>query len=131
MKSLKPGPTETRWTLTISGWRPTLDNQLIYKPWYKARALKRRDARVIAAAALVHGVPKATVRRRLTLTISQPTGTFPDDTAPLKSLWDALVKAGLLVDDSREWLEMVWPPTFVRGPRSTTIVLEDIEGSDE
>jgi hypothetical protein len=124
-----PAPSETKvrsWTLVIPGWRPVLDNELIYVHWSKARRRKRADVRQLVVAGLAYGVPRATGRRRLTLTIRQATGPFPDDTAPLKSLWDALKHAGLIVDDSREWLEMVWPPTFERGPKGTVIVLEDL-----
>ena len=130
MKPPAPGRTEatTRaWTMVIPGWAPANDNALVYRHWAKARARKRRDAEVLASAAVIFGVPKATTRRRLTLTIRGPFGRFPDDTAPLKSLWDGLVKAGLLVDDSREWLEFVWPPTFERAKeRETVLVLEDL-----
>jgi hypothetical protein len=117
-----------RWTMEIPGWAPTLDNRLVYAHWSVARRRKRRDAEVVGMAALVYGVPRATGRRRLRLTIRGRFGRFPDDPAPLKSLWDALVKNGLLVDDSREWLEMAWPPTFERGPKRTVIELEDVEG---
>jgi hypothetical protein len=114
------------WTIRIDGWRPALDNELMHCHWRKKHSLKRRDASQMVRAALAYNVPAATTRRRLTLTIRQATGRFPDDSAPLKSLWDALKRAGLIVDDSRDWLEFVWPPTFERGPKGTIIQLEDI-----
>lgn len=114
------------WTLEIPGWRPVLDNQLVYVHWATARRRKRADADMLMQAAFALGVPMATRRRRLTLTIRQERGRFPDDTAPWKSLLDACVKAGLLVDDSREWLELSWPPTFERGAKGTVILLEDL-----
>jgi hypothetical protein len=39
-------------------------------------------------------------RRLVRLTIATPRGRLPDPDGPLKSLLDALVGAGLLVDDS-------------------------------
>jgi hypothetical protein len=124
-----PAPSETqvrKWVMEIPGWRPALDNELMRCHWRKKHGLKKRDVGQIAFAALAYGVPRATMRRRVTLTIRQAIGPFPDDTAPLKSFWDALKRNGLIVDDSREWLEFVWPPTFIRGPKGTIIELEDI-----
>lgn len=122
----RPHVPGQRWVMVVPGWRPTLDNDLIYRPRWVASSRKRRDTEVVARAALAYGVPRAAGKRRLTLTIRGRYSTFPDDSAPLKSLWDALVKAELLVDDSREWLEFVWPPTFERGKKETVIALEDI-----
>jgi hypothetical protein len=81
---------------------------------------------MVNRAALAFGVPGAVGRRRLRLTIRGRFGAFPDDTAPLKSLWDALKRSGLILDDSREWLEFVWPPTYERGGKETVIELEDL-----
>jgi hypothetical protein len=115
-----------RWTMEVPGWRPVLDNELKRNP-LAAHSLKRRDADQIAIAKMVYGVPNATRRRRLTLSITNRFGRFPDDPAPFKSLWDALVTNHLLVDDSRKWLEMVYPPTYERGAKQTVIILEDLE----
>ncbi len=121
-----PAPTETRWTMTIPGWAPTFDNRLKCHPMVAHRR-KKRDADVVATAALVFGVPKATGKRRLAVTIRGRYGRFPDDFAPFKSLLDALVRAGLLVDDARQWCEVVFPPTFERAmAKETVLVLEDI-----
>jgi hypothetical protein len=121
--------TPGRWVLRIEGWKPTFDNELVYVHWATARKRKRRDAEAVALAALAAGIPRATGRRRVSLTIRARFRRPPDDPAPLKSTLDALVAAGLLVDDSREWMEFVWPPEFERGGTVTTIVLEDISAA--
>lgn len=112
--------------MTINGFTPTRDNQLIYVHWATARRLKRHDADVIARAAVALAIPRATGRRRVTLMVRSRFRRLPDDTAYLKSFLDALVKAGLLVDDSREWMELTFPPTYLKGPKQTTITLEDL-----
>jgi hypothetical protein len=59
-------------------------------------------------------------------TITAPFRRLPDPDAPLKSLLDGLVTAGLIVDDSARWVE--WScPVFERGPKATTIILEEME----
>jgi hypothetical protein len=65
-------------------------------------------------------------RRRVTMVITGPYGFLPDPDAPLKSGLDALVTAGLLVDDSLRWADWV-RPVFLRGPKGTVIELEDID----
>jgi hypothetical protein len=114
-----------RWVIEIPGWRPTFDNELKAVPM-AAHRLKKRDVSILGHVAMALGVPSAIGRRRVRLMIRNRFGAFPDDTAPLKSLWDALKRNGLLIDDSREWLEFVWPPTYERGPKMTVIELEDI-----
>ena len=58
--------TEThRCVLSIPGWRPALDNSLIYTHWSRARKHKRRDADMISCHAFAQHVPKATGRRRV------------------------------------------------------------------
>lgn len=115
-----------RWELEIPGWTPTLDNALKRMP-IQAHRLKKNDARTLAKAAIVFGVPAAFTRRRVTLELRNRYSTFPDDPAPLKSCLDACKTAGLIVNDSRKWCELVYPPTFLRGEKRTRIVLEDIE----
>src|SRR5262249_37241312 len=84
-----------RWTLDLPGWRPSRDNDLIYRHWTTARRLKQRDVEVLRTAALVYGVPAAVTRRRVELTVYQARGSMPDDSAFLKALWDALADAEL------------------------------------
>jgi Holliday junction resolvase RusA-like endonuclease len=68
-------------------------------------------------------------RRRVAVRVANPHyrgRNVPDPLSPLKSLLDALVQAGLLVDDSERWCEIVVPVKYVSGEKSTTIFLEDL-----
>lgn len=114
----------TTYTLEVPGWRPTLDNELKGHP-LQAHRRKRKDADMIAVAALAYGVPAARGKRRVGLSIRGRFGRFPDPLAPWKSLLDALVTAGLLVDDAAAWCE-VTPVVYSRGERRTIITLEDV-----
>lgn len=130
---LKPIPRPGRWIIRLPGYRPKFDNQLIGRHPMMIHRLKRRDALMMDKARLAFAVPQASIyRRRVTLTIVDRFRRLPDDAAPLKSFCDALTNAGLIVDDSRQWLEMVFPPTFIRGAaRETTIVIEDLVDPSE
>lgn len=118
-------PWPRRWTMEIPGWRPAFASELKCHP-FKAARLKKRDAHMLQQACLAFGVLPAFTRRRVTLTIANAYSSFPDDDAPWKSFLDALKQAEALVDDSRQWCEVVHPPTYERGPKRTTITLEDI-----
>jgi hypothetical protein len=121
----KAMPRPATYRMDIPGWRPALINDLVGRHPMAIHKRKGRDLKQVATACLVFGVPKATTRRRVRLTISGRYGRFPDDDSPFKSVLDALVRCGALVDDSREWCECD-EPRFVRGPRFTVIELEDI-----
>ena len=111
--------------LTIDGWRPVSLNRLLRAHWARRRALKRLDRDLVALHALALGVPRAAGRRRVTVRV-EARGTPPDPDAALKSLLDALVACGQLIDDSGEWCEL-GPPTAVRGREDRTVVtLEDL-----
>jgi Holliday junction resolvase RusA-like endonuclease len=114
------------WTLEIPGWRPVLASELKCHPLRAAR-LKKRDVRAVMDASVILGIPPAFTRRRVTLAITNHFTTYPDDDAPWKSTLDALKVAGMLVDDSREWCEVVYPPVYMRGEKGTVITLEDVE----
>jgi hypothetical protein len=114
-----------RIVLTIDGWRPTLANELKRHPFVAAGA-KKRDADLLTLIAQSQRLPRAVGKRRLSVVIRNRFGRLPDHDAPLKSLFDALVQAQLLVDDSDEWLDFEWPPRYVRGPLQTVIRLEDV-----
>ena len=117
----------TCYRIIIPRWWPARLNQN-RGHWSKFARLKEVDANLVAAYALPF--PRATGKRsvRLVVTLSGP-GREPDPDAFWKSLLDALVKCGQLVDDSRKWCRLE-PVEFVRGTeRSTTIELRDLEGT--
>ncbi len=112
----------------IPNWLPATINTLLGLHWANAQKLKRADAQMVAAYALQAGVPHAEGKRKLTLTFAAPGGRGAktgDPDARLKSALDALVRCGMLVDDSPTWLEL-GAVTCVKGKRQTVIVLEDV-----
>ena len=112
--------------LDIPGWRPVLSNELLGGHHMKAAALKKRDVEQVARAKLVYGVPDATGKRRIRITIRRCKGRIPDPDSPLKSLMDALKQTRLIVDDSARWCECAMPE-FVTGPKGTVIEIEDCD----
>jgi len=115
-------------TLVIPGWMPASDNQF-KGHWSKRHRLKRTDRQWVAIGAAVQDIPLAKGKRRVSIiaTSDQRGGRLPDPQNLLKSALDALVRCGLLVDDSADWCE-VMPPRVERGPeRQTMIVLSDVE----
>jgi hypothetical protein len=126
---------------------PTLASELKCHP-LKAASLKARDVRKLMYANRVDRVPLVAVprkelkqrkalgigalpddprprKRRVRFLIYGRYGALPDPDSPLKSGLDALVSAGLLVDDSERWCE--WEkPVFERGTTRAYIELMDI-----
>lgn len=113
--------------IPIKRWRPASLNQLMSGHWRAKHRLKLADRELVGMYAVQAGVPKAEGKRRVSLEIVlQGRQQEADPDAYWKSLLDALVYAGLLVDDSREWCEL-GAVTYSRGDEgSTTIVLEDV-----
>ncbi len=118
------GPTA--W-LTINGWRPCSTNEMARNVKTKIR-LKKRDRDVLCAGARQWGLPRATGKRSMSLTIRVPKGQRRWDTdAFFKSLQDAAKHAGLIVDDSPVWFQcgrMDYDPQ--RGPLRTILFLENL-----
>lgn len=114
-------------TITIPNWTPTPLNKLLGSHWRKASRMKQADAQMIGVYGHKAKVPKASVRRCVGLIITLPKGKRAcDPDAYWKSLNDALVKLGYLVNDSHKWVE-IEPVKFERGMvLSTTITLTDI-----
>lgn len=112
--------------ISIPNWHPTKSNQLVGVHYHKAAKLKKSDSKMIwAYSARITDKPK--IKQRLTLEIHiSGRGRTPDPDAYFKSLNDALVKNGLLVDDSDKWVELA-PVKFIRGKeKKTVIILEGI-----
>lgn len=110
----------------VADWRPTLTNELFSLHWSKASKRKKADAMML----MVHcsHIPKAETKRIVKVKIYiNGSGRTPDPDAPLKSLLDALVKIGMLKDDSQKWVE-IFPVEYVRGALTagTEILLQDI-----
>lgn len=114
------------WTIEIPGWRPAFASELKCHPM-RAAGKKKRDVRAVRAASVICGVPPAFTRRRVAVSITNLFGSFPDDDAPWKSLLDALVQSGMLIDDNREWCEVAFPPMYMRGEKRTLIILVDVD----
>lgn len=112
--------------IDIPRWIPTSVNKLMSHHWASANRLKRADTQMIGVYAAKASIPKAEGKRRVLTTITVNRGRAPDPDNLQKSLNDALVKCGLLVDDSHIWLETK-PVIIKRGKaKHTTIILEDM-----
>lgn len=87
--------------IVIPDWTPTLTNQLLKAShWAQAHRLKEADARLVGVYARLSGVPRASGPRRVDLAVrGWRVGNLPDRDAFWKSLLDALVLCGMLVND--------------------------------
>jgi hypothetical protein len=117
----------SRYVLTINRWQPATINQLLRRVRTRIR-LKKVDRNMVIGYCLKNRIPVATGPREVNLTIvlgPRQRGCDPD--AYNKSLGDALVKAKMLIDDSRRYVR--WQPAqYVRGlERGTMIELIDLE----
>jgi hypothetical protein len=118
----------TCYTLEIPRWHPAPLNKLMKGHWSNGHQLKKVDRAMVAAYA--SRLPKAKGKRLVSLHIILHKGQrAPDPDAFFKSLCDALVHAGALVDDNRQHVELA-PVTFSRDPEGwgTRITLEEMEG---
>jgi hypothetical protein len=117
----------TCFTLEIPRWRPATPNELMKSVKAKIR-LKKRDHQFICTYALQQKIQKATGKRRVSLHVTLGKGMREFDyDAPWKSLLDAMKHAGLVVDDSCEYIEQ-GPVTFSRDWKNwgTMITLQDL-----
>jgi hypothetical protein len=113
--------------IVIPNWHPCRLNDLYAGHWARRARLKRADRELIGAYARLQAIPRATGKRRVALTITLgPRQRAADCDAYHKSLLDALVHTGILLDDSPAWCELS-PVQFRRGERGTEITLTDLE----
>ena len=113
-------------TIDIPSWNPVPINKWRGRHWGVRHKLQRGQAAIIGVYALQQGVPKATGRRKVRLTVYKP-GKAPDADAYDKSLLDALVTCGLLVDDSQEWIEGRMEVVVIKSKQRRTLIrLEDV-----
>lgn len=115
-------------TLVLDNYHPLSVNKLLSTHPHRRSKIKRAEYDVIAGEALRQRITKAATKRRVTIRCEGwPRGTVPDSDNLRKCFFDALVAAGLLIDDSPAWCEQ-GPLDVVRAKGwRTVIVLEDVE----
>ena len=109
----------TVYRITIPNWHPCKINTILSTHAMARSRLKRIDADLIA----VYGrmIPKAKAKRRVKITVTvSGGGREPDPDGFYKSALDGLVKANLLVDDSRKWCES--EVVVERGSKKQTVI---------
>lgn len=114
------------YTFTITDWHPVILNKLLRMHW-AARNRAVDDAKRRVQVACNAKIPKATGKRRLTLTwVMGPRNKEPDRDNVSKLLLDSLVWCGRLTDDDSSGVECL-PVRFERGPVKGIVVdLEDV-----
>ena len=118
--------TATIHTLVIPNWIPVRLNELMKNRW-RCAELKRQDTAFVILYSRIQGIPRATGKRRVTLEITfGKHAKAGDPDAYNKSLLDALVNAGLLVNDTYNSVEVMPARYFHAKETSTTIILEDL-----
>lgn len=112
--------------LRIEKWQPARLNQLL-AGWQTAHRLKRVDRAMIGHYCRQNRIPLAQGPREVSLLITLgPKQRAGDPDSYWKSLNDALVSAGMLVDDNRQYVRL-GEVNFDRGPeRATVIKLTDL-----
>ena len=92
----------------IPKWRPATLNSMIGRHHHVVGKIKKADRQIVAAYFLQSGIPKATGKRTLRVTVLMgPRMRFVDCDALWKSCLDALVACGAIVDDNPDNLELL------------------------
>ena len=93
--------------LVIEGWHPARLNQLLAGHWSRCHRLKRADRQLVGLESKLQGIPPATGKRRVSLTlVLGPRQRAGDPDSYFKSLLDALTHAGMILDDNRQSVEL-------------------------
>lgn len=111
----------------IDGWHPISVNKMFAMHWAKRGKMKKQDAEIVKLEGISKNITQAKGKRvvRVTVVLGPKQKRPPDDDNLRKSLQDALVKAGYLIDDSAK-LSTFEPFVYLRGPQKATIIeLED------
>jgi hypothetical protein len=108
------------YTVEIPDFLPTRLNVLLRQHWAARRRTLRSEAGLVGHYARAARVPPARGRRRVSLRFESPR-TPGDPDARLKGLLDGLCRAGCLIDDASEYLEL-GSVESVRGQRRRTVI---------
>lgn len=121
--------TLARHTLILDAFQPHRLNVLLRLHWAARNRALKGDADVVAAEAFRQGIPKAAGKRRVSLTVRHGRSVKAADADALwKSLLDALVKCGLLLDDDPAHCELGTVGYETAERRGLVVLLEDLEG---
>lgn len=116
--------------IAIPDWKPTSVNSLLRSHWSRRSKIKTADADMVAVYARIAGVPQASGKRRVSISVLVKPGKggrLPDPDNLLKSTLDALVKCGLLLDDSADRCSIGSIDVERGSETSTAIYLQDLE----
>lgn len=116
-----------RWAVMVQGWQPARLNEYVGRHWAVGARKKKFDRELVAACCLGAGVPRAEGKRRVGLVIQLgPRQKGGDPDSYWKTVLDALVACGALVNDNKEGVELL-PVEYTRGAtRATIILLEEV-----
>lgn len=95
----------TEYSIFIPKWRHASLNQLMSCHWREKARLKKRDKNIVHY--YTRKIPKATGKRRIDIhTVLRKHAHERDVDGEYKSILDALVHAGMLIDDNRAGVEI-------------------------
>jgi hypothetical protein len=116
------------WSVEIEKWHPTSVNKLLGRHHMSRHKIKQGDMQMIGVYFYNAKVPKATGRRHVAMDIYKSGGgRAPDPDNLFKSVLDALVKLGYLLDDSSKYLTSSWPEIYRAKQKKTVITITDLD----
>lgn len=117
-----------QYVIEIDNWHPTSVNKLIGRNRFTASRLKQADTQMIGVYAYRAKIPKAKMQRHVSMEIHVAGGgRSPDPDNMYKSVLDALVKTGYLVDDGPLWVALSMPDIIRSKVKKTIITLTDMK----